>query len=136
PCQGSNSAYYGPTGLALGQFTGLAGVKVGTVVTDGPVLQAYRAGVQPGFSLPGLNTVASKNGSTITVVLTNACPTSTSATQCASGSVPVRLTFGSGAVPTAVAATTVASTPYANNTDSSPTRVTLRTLSASVSGNA
>ena len=125
PCQGSNTAYLQPVGLAMAQFASLAGTLYPTTVTGAPTLNSYPTLNYFSVTAPSLSTVASVGTGTATVVIVNACPPGTAATpsQCGTAALPVNLTFGSGRQVTGASATTVAATPYADNTDAAPTAV-------------
>ena len=134
PCQGSDTAYATPTGLAMAQFGALGGASAPVAVQGGPAVVSWPAGTQPGVYAPGVTAVASKNGSVVTVVLVNACPPGP--TQCGPGTVPVQLSLASGTHPTTASATTVSQSPFAINTDGSPANVSRTAVTASISGTA
>ncbi len=132
PCQGSDTGYLSPTGLALAQFASLSGNRAATTVTGGPLMVSYPAGTQAEIGVPGITAVASHTGTSTTVVLVNACPASG---QCGAGPVTVSVKLQSASALTSASATTVAApSALSDNTDAAPTTVSQQPLAASVSG--
>ena len=62
PCRGSDTAYYSPVGLALGQFASLTGNRTKTTVVGGPNLLSLPAASQPLVGAPSVTAVSSSNG--------------------------------------------------------------------------
>ena len=130
-CQGSDTAYVSPVGLAMSQFAGLSGSRLRTTLSGAPFLMSFPAGGQAFTWAFGVTAVASTTGNTVTAVLVNVCPAQA---QCGTGSVPMQLNLASGKVITASTATTVSGTAYADNTDAAPSTVAKSPLSTTNNG--
>ena len=130
-CQGSDTAYMSPVGLAMSQFAGLNGSRVSATVSGGPALMSLPASGQPFTWASGLTAVASSAGTKVTVVLVNACPAQS---QCGSGFIPVQVRLASGKTAVASAATSVSQSPFADNTDAAPAAVVKASLPSTDAG--
>jgi hypothetical protein len=136
PCGGGDTAYVQPVGLAMQQFSTLSGTAYPVTIGGVPSVHSYPTFYFPAETAAPVSATSSINGSTLTIVIVNSCPagTPTSPSQCASPTLPLQVSLGSGKPVVGGSATTVAAAPYDNNTDTSQTTVTSQPVAVSVSG--